>query len=116
MEEQRPTRYYSDMQEKAVSKLLGGQQVSNSGAGLFCKSDVIVKSASLAVECKTSVKEKDSFTVKKSWVKKNKDECFQNRMAYTALAFNFGPGQENYFMINEKLMSFLCDKLKEEGE
>ena len=39
---QESTRYYSDKQEKSVCKSLNGKQVSNSGAGLFKKGDVVV--------------------------------------------------------------------------
>ena len=52
------TRYYSSTQEQEVAKFLGGQVNSNSGAGLFNKGDVVVKDASLLIECKTCKTEK----------------------------------------------------------
>lgn len=110
------TRYYSDMQEKAVCKLLGAKQTANSGAGKWKKGDCIQEPASLLIECKTVVTEKESFSIKKDWISKNKEEAFANRLSNQTIAFNFGPGQENYFVINEKLMKYLVEKLAEEEE
>lgn len=109
------TRYYSDAQEKSVCKIVNGYQTSNSGAGKFAKSDVFNKDASLSVECKTCMTDKESFSVKKEWLEKHKDEAFANRLDNTAIAFSFGPNQKNYFIIDEKLMKFLVEKLEEEN-
>ena len=108
------TRYYSSNQESYIAKLLDGSVRANSGATLFAKGDVINKEASLLVECKTCVKDKESFSIKKDWLVKNKEEAFANRLSNNCIAFNFGPNQENYFIINEKLMKYLIDKLTEE--
>lgn len=110
------TRAYSDKQEKYVCKLLNGTQVSNSGAGLFKKGDVIVNSASLLVECKCQMAEKQSYSVKKETLWKNYEEAFSNRLNNSCLCFNFGPDSENYFVVSERLMKFLVEKLKEENE
>lgn len=58
------TRFYSDLHEKSVCKALGAIQQSNSGAGLFKKGDVVQEDASLLVECKTTMTEKDSISIK----------------------------------------------------
>jgi hypothetical protein len=109
------TRYYSELQEKNVAKLLNGRVQSNSGAGLFNKSDIIVSGANLSIECKTSMSQKNSFSVKQEWIEKEKQEGFSQRLYNQAIAFNFGPeSKENYFIINERLMKFLTDKLCEE--
>lgn len=107
------TRYYSDIQEKSVCKALGGQQVSNSGAGLFKKGDVIVPSASLLVECKCQMSDKQSYSIKREVLEKNKEEAFANRLNNNCLCFNFGPESPNYYVISEKLMKFLVRKLNE---
>ena len=39
--EKKPTRYYSDKQEKSVVKSLKGKQTKNSGATAFEKGDVL---------------------------------------------------------------------------
>lgn len=111
-----PTRYFSDRQEKQIVKLLGGVQNSNSGAGKWAKGDVVIPSASLLIEAKTVTADKDSFSIKKEWLEKNLKEAKESHLLNNCLAFNFGPDQNNYFVINEKLMKFLVEKLTEENE
>lgn len=108
------TRYFSDLHEKSICKALGGTQTSNSGAGHFTKGDVIVKCASLLVEAKCTMTEKTSVSVKKEWLEKNKEEAFQSRLSNSCVCVNFGPGTDNYYVISEKLMKFLVEKLSEE--
>lgn len=106
------TRFYSNIQEQSVCKLLEAKQSPNSGAGKFRKGDVFTNS--FLIECKTCMKDKDSFSIKKDWIAKNKDEAFTQRKPNQAIAFNFGPGQENYFVINERLMQYLVEQLEKE--
>ena len=96
----RPTRWYSNRQEKKVAKELGGKKVANSGATAFNKGDVILDD--WLIECKTKTKESDSFTIKKDWIIKNKEEAFAMRKSYNALAIDFGDG-EQYYLIDEKI-------------
>lgn len=111
----KPTRFYSDEHEKSVCKALNGVQVSNSGAGKFSKGDVRLPSAILC-ECKTSTTEKASVSIKKEWIEKNQKEAKEMRMDNSCLCFNFGPNTDNYYVISEKLMRYLVDKLAEEYE
>ena len=109
------TRSFSDTQEKHVALALGGEQTSSSGAGHFSKGDVLVRRAELLVECKTCTKDKESFTIKKEWVEKNLNEGFAMRLPNQCIAFNFGPSsKDNYYVINERLMKFLVEKLENE--
>ena len=108
------TRYYSDKQEKAVCRALGARQTSNSGANKFEKGDVIQEEASLLIECKTMTSERASISIKKDWLDKNKEEAYRNRLNNNCLAINFGPDTPNYYIISEKLMMFLVEKLIEE--
>ena len=110
------TRFYSYSQENSVAEALGGKVQPNSGATNFKKLDVIVESVSLGIECKTCVEEKKSFTIKKEWLEKNKLEAFEMRLDNHCVAFNFGPKQKNYYIIDENLMKFLVEKLEEENE
>lgn len=110
------TRYFSDLQEKSVCKLLGSHQVSGSGSGHFRKGDCVHRSASLLIECKTVVTDKESVSIKKEWFAKNKEEAFTQRLSNGVIAFNFGPNQPNYFIIDEKMMKFLTEKLEEENK
>ena len=98
-----------------MSSLLGGRRNPNSGAGHFDKSDIIIDKASMSIECKTCMTQKDSFSIKKEWFKKNKEEAFANRLDNSAIAFNFFfEDKEDYYIIDSKLMSFLVEKLSEE--
>lgn len=110
------TRYFSDIHESSVAKALGGTKVANSGAGKFSGGDVVQKDASLLIECKTVMKEKQSVSVKKDWLVKNKEEAFSKRLDNNCLCINFGPGTPNYYVIEEKLMKFLVEKLEEYNE
>jgi len=110
------TRYYSDAHEKSVCKALNAWQTANSGAGLWTKGDVIQKEAKMLIECKTCMEPKNSFSIKKEWIEKNKLEMHEMRLSDSAVAFNFGPGLPNYYVIDEKLMKFLVEKLIEEKE
>lgn len=109
------TREFSSKQENAVAKLLGGQVNPNSGAGKWRKGDVTIPDASLLIECKTCMQEKSSFSIKREWIKKNKEESFSNQLYNSCIAFNYGPDTPNYFVIDEKLMKFLVEKLIEEN-
>lgn len=109
------TRFYSDAHEKSICKALGAKQQSNSGAGHFNKGDVVHESASLLIEAKCCMKPKDSVSVKREWVEKNKSEGFAIRKANQAVCINFEPDGNNYYLINERLMKFLVEKLEEEN-
>ena len=109
------TRHASDVQEDRVAAKLGGFRTSNSGAGLFRKGDIHVVSASTLVECKTCMSPKDSFSIKKEWILKNREEAFANRLSHTVIAFNFNyEDPQDYYVIDDRLMRFLIEKLEEE--
>lgn len=109
MKNKESTRAFSDAHEKSVCKALDGKQTSNSGANRFEKGDIIVDYASLLVECKCSMSEKSSFSIKKEWLEKIKEEAFRNRLMNSCLCFNFEPNGENYYVIDEKLMRSLME-------
>ena len=104
----RPTRFYSNKQEKAVAKAVGGKKVANSGATAFNKGDVTTDD--MLIECKTCMENKKSFSIKKEWLEKNKEEAFEMGKSYSALAFNFGPDTENYYVIDERLFKKLLEE------
>ena len=106
------TRFYSSKQEKAVAKAVGGKKVANSGATAFNKGDVTTDD--MLIECKTCVENKKSFSIKKEWLEKNKEEAFEMGKSYSALAFNFGPDTDNYYVIDEKLFKILKEALENE--
>lgn len=108
------TRFYSDRQEKQIVKNIGGKQVAGSGSSPFYKGDV--RTIKFLIEAKTITKVKDSFSIKKKWLLKNKEEAFAMNKPYFALAFNFGPDEENYYVINEKLFKELVKYKEEEND
>ena len=108
------TRYFSDAQEKAVCKVLGAKQQPNSGAGHWRKGDCVIHDASLLLECKTSTSEKSSYSIKRETLEKTKEEAHSNRLLSSCLCFDFGPSTDRYYVIDEKMMKFLVEKLKED--
>lgn len=107
-----PTRYYSSRQEKAVAEATGGKQTPNSGATMFKKGDVIASGRNgFLIECKTRTKHTDSITIRKEWFDKNKDECLLTGTPHETVVFNFGPGEENHYIIDEYLFQALQEYL-----
>lgn len=104
------TRYYSSRQEKKVAKAVSGKQTANSGATQWSKSDV--RNDLFAIECKTHTELREQFTIKRDWILKNEEEAFQMGKRYSALALDFGDG-ENYFLINQRLFLELLEHLRE---
>ena len=110
--DKKPTRYYSKNQEKTVAKNIGGNTTPNSGATMFSKGDITVDSL-LLVECKTKTKDSDSMSIKKEWLEKNAKEALFMGKRFNLLAFNFGPDQKNYYILDEDLFYEFLDFLKE---
>lgn len=109
----RPTRYYSNKQEKKIAKQTGGRQQSNSGATAFQKGDVITEY--FLIEAKTTTSERKSFTIQKEWLDKNKEEAFAMHKQCSALAFDFGDGEQHY-VIDERLFKILMDAVEKLNE
>lgn len=93
------TRKYSSKQERKIAKSFNGKVVANSGATAFNKGDVCLDN--FLIECKTCIKEKQSFAIKKEWLVKNEEEAFAMNKQYHALAFNYGD-DDNYYIIDER--------------
>jgi hypothetical protein len=110
----RPTRFYSNKQEKKVAKTVQGKQTANSGATMFGgKGDVI--NDLFLLECKTHTELREQFTIKRDWILKNEEEAFQMGKRYSALVLDFGDGEQHY-VINEKLFLELLNHLRESEE
>ena len=115
MQSGRPTRfsnrYFSNRQEKAVAKAVGGKKVANSGATVFNKGDVTTNQ--VLIECKTVTKPQKSFAVKREWIEKNQEEAFAMGKHYSAVAIDFGDG-EQFYIINQKMFNKLLHVLEED--
>lgn len=108
-----PTRVYSKKQETAVAKSIGGKVQKNSGATLFDKGDVIISGKNgFLLECKTKTTPSESISIKKEWFEKNKQECMLTGTPHQAVVFNFGPDEENHYIIDEYLFKALQEYLE----
>lgn len=104
-----PTRFYSKKQEDEVAKRFEGSRVKNSGATAWQKGDVTLQN--ILLECKTKMSESKSISIQKEWLEKNEKEALFMGKPYSALAFNFGPGQPNYYIIDESMFETLLEIL-----
>lgn len=111
----KPTRYYSKKQENNVAKTTGGTTVKNSGATMWQKGDVNVKDVSMLIECKTCVEPKKSFSIKKEWITKNRDECHFMGKDHSVISFDFGES-ENFYILEEKDFQLFLEFLRNQKE
>lgn len=91
-EGKKPTRHFSKKQENRGSAMLGLKVTSNSGATVFAKGDA--RDNNLLVEFKTLTKAQQSHSLKKEWFTKNQEETFATGRRFSAVAFDFGDGQD----------------------
>jgi len=84
----KPTRYYSEKQEKFVADYLKAKKVSNSGAPLFTYGDVICDN--VLIECKTKVRKSKTLTIERKWFKDIREEAFNANKSIHAVLFDFG--------------------------
>ena len=109
------TKYWSSRQENYIAKKFGGYQSVNSGAGKFSGGDVVLPKVKCLIECKTATTEKSSFSIKKDWLEKIKQECFAKHQDNYALAFNFGATDSpNFFILDERQFAKYLDYLESE--
>lgn len=105
------TRDYSDKQEKHIAKVTGGKVQSNSGGTKFGGGDV--HTDKFLIEAKTSMSVKQSFSIKKDWMKKLQEQTFEQGKECGVLAFQFEPVGDNYYIISEDLFLELLQKMEE---
>ena len=110
--EKAPTRSYSKKQESQVAKDIGGKRVINSGATAFAKGDVNLESLML-IECKTKTSPSKTITIHKDWLIKNNEEAVFMGKEFNTLAFNFGPDEKNYYILDENLFMEFLEYLKD---
>lgn len=98
----KPTRYFSNKQEKHVAKAVCGRKTANSGATKFSKGDVTTDN--WLIECKTKTTPSQSISIKRDWLDKNEEEAFSMGKQHSALCFSFGDvhADEQYYIISEK--------------
>lgn len=109
----KPNRFYSRKQEKKVAQALDLNTTPNSGATVFKKGDV--EGEDILLECKTLTKKQKQMTIKKEWFDTNEEEAFATGKTLSAVAFNFGDG-ENYYAVNERDFKNLLSAYREVTE
>lgn len=102
------TREASTAQEKRIAKALGARRVANSGATKFDKGDIVLGSEWL-IEAKTCMEPKKSFSIKKDWLIKNKEEMYACGKDYNALCFDFGDEGARYYIVDEDTIKTLIE-------
>lgn len=108
------TRSVSVKQEKAIAKAIGGRRTPNSGATKFDKGDLTIGQEWL-IEAKTCMQPKKSFSIKKEWLEKLREEKFACGKEYSALCFDFGDGGNRYYIIDENTIQTLIEYIKNDN-
>ena len=95
------TRDYSDKQEKHIAKVTGGRLQSNSGGTKFGGGDV--HTDKFFIEAKTPTKSQTSFTIKKEWIDKMREQAYEQGKEEAVLAFRFNPNIDiDLYVLNER--------------
>lgn len=102
----------SKRQEQEIARMVGGKVQPNSGGTRFGGGDVHTQS--VFIEAKTPVSDKQTFSIKREWLEKAREQAFEQNKTNYALAFRFGPEQPDYFVIDKRLFKYLIEKLEEE--
>lgn len=110
--DKKKTRHFSSKQEKQVAKQLNGKVTPNSGATPFAPGDV--KTDKFLIECKTRTDTSKSISIKKEWIEKIRKEALFAGKEYEALIFNFGPGEENFVIVDMNLFQVLLNYIESE--
>lgn len=104
------TREVSTLQEKKIAKALGGKRTPNSGATKFDKGDIVIGGDWL-IEAKTCMEPKKSFSIKKDWLTKMREEQFATSKSHSALCFDYGDDKGRYYVVDESTFKTLIDSL-----
>ena len=106
------TRYCSDKQEKHIAKVSGGKVQKNSGGTKFGGGDV--HTDKFLIEAKTPTKEQTSFTIKKEWITKMREQAYEQGKEESVLAFRFDPNIDTdlYVLSQRQFLEYL--KYKED--
>ena len=94
------TRYFSDKQERHIAKVTVGKVQSNSGGTKFGGGDV--HTDKFLIEAKTPTKEQTSFTIKKEWITKMREQAYEQGKEESVLAFRFDPTGEDLYVLSER--------------
>lgn len=82
------------------------------GATKFDKGDLYIGQQWI-IEAKTSMTPKKSFSIKREWLDKLKEEQYATGKDYRALCFDFGESSERFYVINEQTFLQLIDLIND---
>ena len=108
------TRDYSDKQEKHIAKVTGGKVQRNSGGTKFGGGDV--HTDKFFIEAKTPTKEQTSFTIKKEWINKMREQAYEQGKEESVLVFRFESYTDNdlYVLSQRQFLEYLKYKESED--
>lgn len=106
------SKHLSIQQEKQIARYLGGEVQSNSGGTKFGGGDVHTKH--FLIEAKLPTCEKKSFSIKKEWIDKAREQCYEQNKFHSAVAFRFDPYGKDYYIIDQNLMRTLVKYMEED--
>lgn len=98
------------LQEKQIADYLHGTVQSNSGGTKFGGGDVHTEE--FLIECKSHINERDTFVIHRSWLKKLKEQAFEQGKTRCALAIRYEEDGEDYFIIPRMYMKEYVNLLR----
>lgn len=63
------------------------------------------------IEAKTCMEPKKSFSIKKEWLTKLKQEQFGMNKMYSSLCFDFGDNKNRYYILEEEVFKYIVELL-----
>jgi hypothetical protein len=107
------TKQKSLEQEERVAKLFGGRRTPQSGGGKWKKGDVLTDL--FLIECKTTITEKPSYTIKKEILEKANIQRKEMMKPFYAQAFTFGDDTD-FFIFPKNAVEYLLALYTQVGE
>ena len=103
----------SGKQEKGIAKIIKGKTQIGSGCTPFYKGDV--SNRQILIEAKTKMSKCASFSINRKWLEDLKRQSLSMHRNFCALAIAFGPGEKNYYVIDENLFKTLVTLMEEQN-
>jgi len=93
------------LQEKEIASALGGQIQAGSGGTSHGGGDV--HTDNWFIEAKTVLEKKKSYSIKTDVLNKMKEQMFEQKKEYAALAFRFEPTGKDWYVIDKDTFIYL---------
>ncbi len=90
----------ADKQEKEIARYTGGQFQSNSGGTKFGGGDV--HTDKFFIEAKCHLKPQKTFSIPEDWLKKAREQAFEQGKDCWALAIRYSEDGSDYFVISKR--------------